>query len=550
MLFLKNLTLQFLCLLTFIPTVFADQYPFNYQIDIQHYTFSLTLSDDTNEIIGTTSIKILFKSNNVSRFRLDLANNTKERSGKGMNVSSVKSEGTQLKYQHQKDALIIKMDQPVQEGELRTFIIQYRGIPEAGLEIKNNRFGDRTFFCESWPNNTRHWLPTIDHPYEKSTVEFKIIAPAKYKVVSNGLLIEESLLERNRKFTHWKQSVPVSCWLFMLGVAEFAVQKVGTFEGKSIQSWVYAKDRDAGFYDFAHITKDVLEFFSHYVGPFAYEKLANIQSSSVTSGAMETASAILYAENLITGQGTERLRNVMIHEIAHQWFGNSVTEKTWDDAWLSEGFATYFTMLFQEHQYGYETYIKEIKMAKKLIKKYYYQDMNFKVIDDRTAELGPVVTGMTYKKGAWFLHMLREKMGHENFKMGIKAYYNKYYNGHASTVDFIREMELFTTEDLDPFLDQWLKRPEMLKIIANWSFNERFGQINLTLTQKTGSEILFDVPVEFEFHFADGMDPIVFKAKINTPEVNYEIPVKIKPKLILADPKTVLLADIRVTEKK
>ena len=513
MLFLKNFTLRFLWLFTFVPSVFADQYPFNYQIDIQHYTFSLTLSDDTNEIIGTTSIKILFKSNDVSRFRLDLATKTKERLGKGMNVSSVASEDTQLKYRHQNDALIIKMDQPVHEGEIRTFIIQYRGIPEAGLEIKNNRFGDRTFFCESWPNNTRHWLPTIDHPYEKATVEFKIIAPEKYKVVSNGLLIEESLLDRNRKFTHWKQSVPVSCWLFMLGVAEFAVQSVGTFEGKSIQSWVYAKNRDAGFHDFAHITKDALEFFSHYVGPFAYEKLANIQSSSLTNGAMETASAIIYAENLITGKVTEKLRNVMIHEIAHQWFGNSVTEATWDDAWLSEGFATYFTMLFQEHQYGHRAYIKELKLAKNLIKKYHLKDMNFKVIDERTAELGPVVTGMTYKKGAWFLHMLREKMGHENFKMGIKAYYKKYYNGHASTADFIREMELFTTEDLDPFLNQWLKRPEMLEIIANWSFDEKLGQINLTLTQKTNSEMLFDVPVEFEFHFTDGMDPILFEAK-------------------------------------
>ena len=111
-------------------------------------------------------------------------------------------------------------------------------------------------------------------------------------------------------------------------------------------------------------------------------------------------------------------------------------------------------------------------------------------------------------------------------------------------------MELFTTEDLDPFLNQWLKRPEMLEIIANWSFDEKLGQINLTLTQKTNSEILFDVPVEFEFHFTDGMDPILFEAKISTSKVNYEIPVKMKPKIIVADPKTVLLADIRVTEKR
>lgn len=542
--------IQALWLFVFVPSVFADQYPFNYHIDIQHYIFTLTLSDDTDEIIGTTSIKILFKSNDVSQFRLDFSNRTKERLGKGMEVSAIRSEDTKLKFRHQDDALVIKMDQPTNKGEIRTFIIQYRGVPEAGLEIKNNQFGDRTFFCENWPNNTRHWLPTIDHPYEKATVEFKIIAPAKYKVVSNGLLMEESLLTENNKFTHWKQSVPVSCWLYVLGVAEFAVQQVGTFEGKPIQTWVYAKNRDAGFHDFVYPTKNVLEFFSQYVGPFAYEKLANIQSSSVTRGAMETASAILYAENLITGQVTERLRNVVIHEIAHQWFGNSVTESTWDDAWLSEGFATYFTMLFQEHQYGHETYIQELKAAKKLIKGYHTKDINFNVIDERTAELGPVVTGMTYKKGAWFLHMLREKMGHENFKMGIQSYYKKYFNGHASTADFIREMEFFTSEDLEPFLNQWLKRPDMLEIIADWSYDESLSEINLILTQKATSEVLFNVPVEFEFHFANGIDPMVFEAKISTRKINYKIPLQMKPQLILADPRTALLADIRIIEQK
>ena len=149
MLLLKNLTAQLLCLFTFIPSVFADQYPFNYQIDIQHYAFALTLSDDTDEIIGTASIEILFKSNDVGQFRLDLANKTQERLGKGMKVSSVTSEGTPLKYRHQGDALVIKMHQPVGKEILKTFIIEYRGIPEAGLEIKNNHFGDRTFFCES-----------------------------------------------------------------------------------------------------------------------------------------------------------------------------------------------------------------------------------------------------------------------------------------------------------------------------------------------------------------------------------------------------------------
>jgi len=167
-------------------------------------------------------------------------------------------------------------------------------------------------------------------------------------VVSNGLLLEESTIDKENKLTHWKQSVPVSSWLFVLGVAEFAVQYVGKFNGKDIQTWVYPRDREKGFTDFAEPTKQVLQFYSDYVGPYAYEKLANIQSPSV-SGGMETSSAIFYGENMVTGKYEKRLRNVVIHEIAHQWFGNAVTESTWDDAWLSEGFATFFSMLFQEH---------------------------------------------------------------------------------------------------------------------------------------------------------------------------------------------------------
>lgn len=95
----------------------------------------------------------------------------------------------------------------------------------------------------------------------------------------------------------------------------------------------------------------VLAFYSDTVGPFSYEKLANVQSNSV-SGGMEAASAIFYSEGSVTGDRSVRWRNVVILEIAHQWFGNAVTESDWDDVWLSEGFATYFTLLYVEHAYG------------------------------------------------------------------------------------------------------------------------------------------------------------------------------------------------------
>ena len=380
-----------------------------------------------------------------------------------MVVESVMYNNAKVDFKHEQDALFILLAAPAEKDKISTFIIQYKGVPADGLRIGPTKYGDRSFFNENWPNRARHWLPTVDHPYDKATSEFIVTAPVKYKVVSNGLLQEESQINKEFKLTHWKQSVPVSCWLFVLGVAEFAVQQVDKFDGKSIETWVYPKDRETGFHDFANPTKQVLQFYTDYVGPFVYERLANIQSPSV-SGGMETSSAIFYGENLVNGKADTRLRNVVIHEIAHQWFGNAVTETTWDDAWLSEGFATYFTLLFQENAYGHEEYVEGLKKAKAFVFDYYKKDSTYSIVADRTAEKGPVTNGITYQKGAWVLHMLRERIGHDRFRKGIQAYYQKYMNANATTNDFIAEMEKVSNENLKPFFNQWLNKPDVLKI--------------------------------------------------------------------------------------
>ena len=160
-----------------------------------------------------------------------------------------------VEFKHEHDALFIQLGGPAEKDKISTIVIRYKGVPADGLKIGPTKFGDRSFFNENWPNRARHWLPTVDHPYDKATSEFIVTAPVKYKVVSNGLLQEESQINKAFKLTHWKQSVPVSCWLFVLGVAEFAVQQVGEFDGKSIETWVYPKDREAGFHDFASPTK-------------------------------------------------------------------------------------------------------------------------------------------------------------------------------------------------------------------------------------------------------------------------------------------------------
>jgi len=526
----------------------ADQYPINKSIDIKHYSFQINLSDSSNEIIGHTQIKILFKEAGVNNFRLDFVNKSIEKKGKGMVIDAIQLGNQVLSYTHQNDELIIQLPNPSSMGSTLEFSIKYHGVPLDGLRIGPTKFGDRSFFNESWPNRARHWLPTIDHPYDKATSEFIVTAPAHYKVVSNGLLLEESDLGNNNKLTHWKQSIPVSSWLFVLGVADFAVQYVDDFEGKSIQTWVYSKNREAGFNDFKEPTKKVLAFYSQYVGPYAYEKLANIQSASV-SGGMETSSAIFYAENLVNGKRDERTTNVVIHEIAHQWFGNAVTESTWDDAWLSEGFATFFTLRFIENEYGKEEYIKRIIKSKKAVLDMSVKMPDFSIVAPRTAEKDPVTTGLTYQKGAWILHMLRDKIGEQNFKNGIQSYYKKFYNANATTDDFRIEMEKASGIDLKIFFKQWLYQPVNPSINALWSYDANNHKINISLTQTQLTDFNFDIPIEIGYNTNDSKTPLLLKMDLNKKQLSQSFNVKGIPENIIVDPRNVLLSSNTITNK-
>ena len=533
--------------LTFITSVFADHYPVDKRIDIKNYQFSITLSDKSNEIDVTALVTVLFKHPGVKQFRLDLTNKTFDADGKGMLVDSITALDKIISYTHINNALLINLHQPSIANDQVTFKIKYHGEPADGLHIGPTKYGDRSFFSDNWPNKARNWLPVIDHPYDKATCEFIIKAPLHYKVVANGLLTEESIIDDSTRLTDWKQSVPIAPWLYTVGVANFAVQYVDRFDNKSIESWVYSKDRVAGFYDFAVPTKEVLTFFSDYIGPYVYEKLANIESP-VVSGGMEAASAIGYSDKLITGDRSERTRNVIIHELAHQWFGNSITENTWDDAWLSEGFATCFTMMFIEHQYGRAAFLSEWEKAKQSFYKYYAKDSTYSIVANRTAEEGPVTNSVTYQKGACILLMLRDLMGEAAFKKGIQSYYKKYMNSNASTSDFQLEMEKASKQNLTTFFNQWLHRGGLIKLHAGWKYNPRKKQLIVTINQLQKQDELYNFPLDIAVNIPGSNTPVHKKVHIKNQTETVVFSIVKKPATVELDPRKVLLSTIQLTE--
>ena len=515
-----------------------DPYPKNPNIDILNYKFEIHLNDTSDIIYGSADIALNIKDSE-DRVRLDLISQGKD--GMGMEVKKVTFNGSEVSYSHDNDVLLIETG--ALEYSSRDIInVVYSGMPITGLIIGPNMHGDRTFFSDNWPNKARNWLPLVDHPYDKSTAEFVVIAPNHYQVISNGLLVEETNLNKELKKTHWKQSVPISCWLYALGVAEFAVDYVDYFEGKSIQTWVYKQDRDNGFYDFKIPTKHTMEFFSDYIGPFAYEKLANVQSNSVKGG-MESATAIFYSDVSVTGDRSVRWRNVVIHEVAHQWFGNCVTEYDWDDVWLSEGFATYFTLMFREHAYGRDDFVNGLNDAKRLVYNHYKNDKESSIVHNNLKDMKDVLTySLQYQKGAWVLHMLRNYVGEDNFRQGIRNYYKKYYNSTTTTNQFKTEMEVVSGMNLDTFFDQWLYKGGNMVLDGNWKFDEMKGRIEVNLNQVQNDGYLFEMPIELGISYNDKNLEKIQTVKLEKEKGRFYIASDSKPISIKIDPNTKLLA--------
>lgn len=525
----------------------ADTYPKNLRVDVINYRFALELQDQADRILGTADVNLRFVSEGETSLRFDLTNRDTA-TGRGMTVSAVSAAGVSLAFTHRDNALTITLPRRFEKDQRLHVQIAYAGVPASGLKIANNKHGDRTFFSDNWPDKARNWLPTVDHPYDKATSEMVVTAPAHYQVVSNGLLVEEIDLPGSRRRTHWRQSVPIAPWLYVLGVARFAVQHVDTFQGKAIQTWVYAQDRDAGFHDFAVTTRDVLEFYSNKVGPFSYEKLANVQSNSV-SGGMEAASAIFYSEGSVTGDRSVRWRNVVIHEIAHQWFGNAVTESDWDDVWLSEGFATYFTLLYIEHAYGRDEFLSGLEDSRRRVIEFDKLRPDYRVVHDNLSDMSQVTTGQIYQKGSWLLHMLRGMIGDEAFWSGIRSYYRAHQDGHATTADFRAEMERASGKDLRVFFDQWLTRGGLVRLDGDWTYSAAAKSIAIRLTQRDRAR-LFAMPLQVGVYTAGSTTPTITTVQLSDASHQFQIAAGQRPDRVVLDPNHVVLMESVFAEAK
>lgn len=459
------------------------------RVDIVNYKINIDLSKYEHHIVVVEEIEFL-KKKGIDTLVLDLYSLDTLSGGNGMVVHKAYTGNQKLNFSQNGHLLFLTGWNS--EIEYSTIKLEFEGTPLDGLIIGNNKFKEKTMFGDNWPNRAHHWFACNDYPSDKASVNFSVITPINYEVIANGTLINVDDFVLGQRIWNYQTDYVLPTKVMVIGVADFSVKEFGpeNNQGTKVSAWVYPQDEEKGIYDMALAT-DILSWFENKIAPYPFDKLANVQSTT-RYGGMENASCIFYDENAIDGKRS--MENLIAHEIAHQWFGNSASEKNFSHLWLSEGFATYLTNVYILETKGEEAFYKQMdKDRAKIVG--FDRKVSLPVIDTLTTDLNQLLNANAYQKGSWILHMLRMKLGDEVFWKAVRNYYAAFEYSNADSKDLEKVFESTCECDLTQFFDQWLRSAGNPKIQLKVKTKRRSTTVILEQLQPKTFE--FDLEIEF-----------------------------------------------------
>jgi aminopeptidase N len=440
------------CFATLVPAQRRERVVTNWRP--LHYDVSLSFNDAMTEIASArTEVTLRVLKPHVTKIDFDFGE---------MPITSVTVAGKPARYQRTPNTLDVMLPAAARNGAEMKIAISYHGRPKDGLILANDGDGKPSATGDNWPNRVHHWIPSLDHPSAKAPVSFTVYAPQRYQVVANGRLVT---MTGNAGTSLWefqeRKAIPPYCMI--VAVNQGAIIDA---PDKSVTNLFYnVPHRDAeyapkGFSSAA----PSLAYFSQTIAPYPYEKLALIVGATQFGG-MENSGAIVFTSTMFNLRSNEkmsarfgipqRLESLVAHEIAHQWFGDSLTQSTWADLWLSEGFATYFAALFIEKHDGEDAF-REYMHGQAQTYFAYEKQTNAPVHDTQTQNLMQLLNPNNYEKGAWVLHMLRKRLGDEAFFRGLRSFYNAHASGNATTEDLRAALEKSSGKNLRTFFARWI----------------------------------------------------------------------------------------------
>jgi aminopeptidase N len=431
--------------------------------DAQHYSIELSVDMDAQEIAGTTTIDAV-ATKALSGMNLEFL---------GMQIDDLQVNGEPATYERDQLELVITFPAPVADGDVFTVAITYHGSPGedvdlSGLAEYSVGWGwyDHGAYVAAEPTGSSSFYPVNEHPADKATYSYQITVAKPYIVAANGLLKDEIDNGDTTTFV-WEAAFPMAPYLTTIGIGEFEIETDTGPDGLPIRSYLETSIADNVRSDFIRIG-EMIDFYDGVFGPYPFEAAGVIVHNLDFNFSLETQTLIVFGYGF-----TDEF--VVAHELAHQWFGDSVGLTCWQDIWLNEGFATYASSLWTEHAYGESAFDDEIRG--------YYSDLASSESDsDFSFYLPPpgnpgsdnLFAWSVYARGALTLHALRLKIGDQAFFDTMATYYDRYNGGNAITADFIAVAEEMSGQDLQEFFDQWLYAEHIPDIPEMGLFAEDF----------------------------------------------------------------------------
>jgi aminopeptidase N len=417
--------------------------------DVTGYDIQIRYDPATDRLEGQTTVTAR-ATQSLSRFNLDLR----------LPAIAVTVNDQAAEIRQGGGELQVTPVQPVSAGQPMVVRVDYAGVPS---EIRG---GDGV--AEPWartddgavalgePESAAWWYPSNDHPSDKAMVAVTAVVPAGVEVISNGALLggPESAgpgWERWR----WQATAPMATYLAFVAIGQYDIVRRDTEFGPYVAAYAQGLDPDVA--EAARLsverTPEIARFLSDFFGPYPFDHLGGVVPDAPTLGfALETQTRPVYSPVFFGGGDLDV--TVVVHELAHQWFGDSVSVHRWSDIWLNEGFATYAEWLYAERTGG--------ATARQAAAQRYARlppDADFWQIPPGAPGAARVLDGPIYSRGAMALQALRASVGDEDFFTALRTWSTERRNGNGSVSDFLAVIERVSGDNVDDIAEAWLFSP-------------------------------------------------------------------------------------------
>ncbi len=535
--------------------VFAEEsapehFPRDRTFDLRHIRLDIALDMEKREVRGSATLLLSSLNDGLREIDLD---------GEDLHIRKVSDgEGRSFEFEYDGKRLRVRLGRALKAEADLTLKIAYDARPRKGMFFvrPTKEYPKRPWmvWTQGEQEDNRAWFPSYDAPNERMTSEVVVTVPEKHVAISNGRLLKEKHDEARKTRTyHWLQDLPHVNYLITIVSGEFDRHEE-MWDGIPLQYYV-PKGEGPKIKDTFRFLPSMMTFFSKATGQkYPWAKYAQAVVRDFTFGGMENTTLTVLIDNCLVDPYTRpdyRPEGLFAHELAHQWFGDFITTKSWNDLWLNEGFASYFDPLWFEAEFGRDEFQWVM-----------HEEANGYFEEDAKSYRRPIVTSKyhdnedmldahTYNKAACVLHMMRFVLGEDLWWKAIRFYVKRNALGNVETNDLKEAIADATGRNLDKFFDQWYYKAGHPEFEVSWKYDDKTKLVALSVKQKQEVKDLtplFTTPVEVELRGKDKARRE--RIEVSRPDQVFFLESAAKPEAVLFDPDNWILKKLTFEKPK